>query len=110
MLPELGTPLATAFCPRTLAAFTVEPEQSIEKWPVELGCWSVTAHHRVEKKTPPSSDSSALHVTSVSIEECRHRSCLRTKNTLHDKSHVRGKGKELKGPVEIRRNEEEGKA
>lgn len=69
--------------------------KSIEKWPVELGCWSVTAHHRVEKKTPRSSDSSALHVTSVPIEESRHRRCLRTKNTLHDKSHVHGKRKEL---------------
>lgn len=62
---------------------------------MELGCWSVTAHHRVEKKNPPSSDSSALHVTSVPIEESRHRRCLRTKNTPHDKSHVRGKRKEL---------------
>lgn len=74
---------------------------------MELGCWSVTAYHRVEKKTPPSSDSSALHVTSVSIEESRHRRCLRTKNTLHNKSHVCGKRKELKDPVEIWQNEEE---
>lgn len=81
--------------------------KSIEKWPVELGCWSVTAHHRVKKKTPPSSDSSALHVTSVSIEESRHRRCLRTKDTPHDKSHVRGKRKELEGPVEIWQNDEE---
>lgn len=76
---------------------------------MELGCWSVTAHHRVEKKTRSSSDSSALHVTSVSIEESRQRRCLRTKNTLHNKSHVRGKRKRLKGPVEIWWNEEEGK-
>lgn len=52
---------------------------------MELGCWSVTAHHRVEKKTPQSSDSSALHVTSVSIEESRHKRCLSTKNALHKK-------------------------
>ena len=62
---------------------------------------SVTAHHRVEKKTPQSSDSSALHVTSVSIEESRQRRCLSTKNTLQEKSHVCGRGRELKGPVEI---------
>lgn len=69
---------------------------------MELGHWSVTAHHRVEKKTPQSSDSSALHVTSVSIEESRHKRCLSTKNALHKKkSHGCGRGRELKGPVEL---------
>lgn len=38
------------------------------------------------KKTPQSSDSSALRVTSVSIEESRHRRCLGTKTALHKKA------------------------
>lgn len=69
---------------------------------MELGSRSVTAHHREEKKTPQSSDSSALHVTSVSIEESRHRRCLSTKTTLHTKKKAASGAREgAQQPAEI---------
>ena len=78
---DLGTPLATVFCSRTSAAFTMKHEQDHgQLWSWDAGVSQ--ARHREEKKKSQSSDSSALHVTSVSTEESGHRRCLGTKYTL----------------------------
>lgn len=97
--PDLGTPPATVFCSRIPAAFTMKHEQKHGE--VACGAGTLECHSTSQggekKKTAQSSDSSALHVTSVSIEESGHRRCLSIKNTLHEKSNVGGRGGSSRG-------------
>lgn len=100
--PDLGTPPATVFCSRTPAAFTMKREQKHGE--VACGAGTLECHSSSqggEKKTAQSSDSSALHVTSVSIEESGHRRCLSIKKHSTQKKQCRWEGRELKGPVKI---------
>lgn len=53
MPPELGTPLATAFCPQMLAAFTVKHEQKHREVACGAGMLECHSSSQGEEKNTP---------------------------------------------------------